>query len=372
MPYQRTGLGHAADGRPKFDLSKFNTEYFDRLRRRVMAAGERGIYTGVMLFQGFSVARKGVRRKKTPWSYHPLNGENNINGIDGDPDGDGEGYETHERRIAEVTRIQDAFVRKVVNTVNDLGNVIYEVGNECHGASTAWQYHVINLIQEYEGTKPEQHPTWMSYQYDGIAGRGTDEDLFQSPATAVSPRGSGKRSNYITDPPASRGDKIVIADTDHIAPTDLDRADWVWKIFTRGLHPIFMDDPPVPGAIEHPAFKDTGPGGPASRTRAAMGHTLAFARRMNLAAMHPTNEAGDCSTRYCLRNPGAEYLVYQPQTGPVDVLMRPGAYRYEWSDPVTGETVQTGRIEVAGQRSSLNPPAGGGSIVLYVKAFTLS
>ncbi|HEV3021321.1 MAG TPA: hypothetical protein VGX76_02595, partial [Pirellulales bacterium] len=59
LPYQRPGPGNAADGRPKFDLSLFEPSYFDRLRARVSAAHDEGIYVAVMLFQGFSIAGKG-------------------------------------------------------------------------------------------------------------------------------------------------------------------------------------------------------------------------------------------------------------------------------------------------------------------------
>ena len=37
-PWLRTGPGLATDGEPKFDLTKFNPEYFDRLRTRVHAS----------------------------------------------------------------------------------------------------------------------------------------------------------------------------------------------------------------------------------------------------------------------------------------------------------------------------------------------
>ncbi|UCD51730.1 MAG: hypothetical protein JSW27_03685, partial [Phycisphaerales bacterium] len=35
MAYERTGASQALDGRPKFDLTRFNQAYFDRLRQRV-------------------------------------------------------------------------------------------------------------------------------------------------------------------------------------------------------------------------------------------------------------------------------------------------------------------------------------------------
>jgi hypothetical protein len=52
VPWQRTGPGNALDGKPKFDLTRFNPDYFTRLRERVVAAGRRGMYVSVMLFEG--------------------------------------------------------------------------------------------------------------------------------------------------------------------------------------------------------------------------------------------------------------------------------------------------------------------------------
>jgi len=68
LPFERTGPGRAVDGRPKLDVTKFNQAFFDRLRSRVVAAGDRGMYVGVMLFQGFSVSRKSRSRRYTPWT----------------------------------------------------------------------------------------------------------------------------------------------------------------------------------------------------------------------------------------------------------------------------------------------------------------
>ena len=52
-PWARPGPGLAADGLPRFDLDTFDESYFARLRERVEAAGERGMYVSVMLFEGW-------------------------------------------------------------------------------------------------------------------------------------------------------------------------------------------------------------------------------------------------------------------------------------------------------------------------------
>jgi len=52
LPWKRTGPGTATDGGLKFDLTKFDQSYFDRLRTRVKALNDAGIYAGVYLFTG--------------------------------------------------------------------------------------------------------------------------------------------------------------------------------------------------------------------------------------------------------------------------------------------------------------------------------
>jgi hypothetical protein len=111
------------DGRPKFDLNQLDPDYFDRLRARAVATRERGIYVSVMLFEGWGLSFAS-------WDGHPLNARNNVQGIDGDPDGNGKGTETQALVVPEVTRIQEAYVRKVIDPVNDLDNVLFEIANE--------------------------------------------------------------------------------------------------------------------------------------------------------------------------------------------------------------------------------------------------
>ena len=88
--YKRTGPGEAIDGGPKFDLEQFNEDFFDRLRWRTIAVGKRGIYVGVMFFQGFSLDQRGKKQEGlNAFDGHPMHAANNVNGIDGDPDGSG-------------------------------------------------------------------------------------------------------------------------------------------------------------------------------------------------------------------------------------------------------------------------------------------
>lgn len=232
MPYLRTGPDQALDGGLKYNLKRFNPEYFKRLRSRVKAAGEKGIYVLIMLFQGFSLH---IRSNRNPWFGHPFNELNNINGVNGDMNHDGDGREFHSLSDPQITVLQERYVCKVIDTVNDLDNVLFEIGNECGAYATQWQYHMIRYIKEYESSKPKQHPVGMTAQIFG----GKNAELFESPADWISPNREG---GYRDNPPAANGTKVIISDTDHHGAKPYpERRVWVWKSFLRGHNPIFLD-----------------------------------------------------------------------------------------------------------------------------------
>jgi len=354
-PFERTGPGLALDGKPKFDLSKFDQTYFDRLRKRVEDANRRGIYVSIMLFQGFSVSQKNTKGAVdksigNQWEGHPFHKNNNINGIDGDLNGDNRGLETHTMsnapQIVRIRSYQEGYVKKVIDTVNDLDNVLYEIGNECHNGSTSWQYHMVNLIKDYENTKPKQHPVGMTFQWD-MQDKGTNQNLFQSPADWVSPAQENGQ-DYKNNPPLSDGIKVIIIDTDHLWGVG-GSVGWIWKSFTRGLNPIFMDP-----------YKDSGHGnlyGPKwDPERKAMGHTLSYAI--------PSKTI--CSTTFCLVNPGKEYLVFQPDSGSFTLRIEDGDYKFEWFDPNSGIVMKKGTLTTSTQTRSFSAPFAG-EAVLFLK-----
>lgn len=341
-PWKRTGPGQALDGRPKFDLGQFDPEYFDRLRQRVTAARDRGIYVSIMLFEGW-----GLQFDKEPWTRHPFNAANNTSGIDGDSNKDGKGLEVHRLEIPAVTAVQEAYVRKVIDTVNDLDNVLYEISNEDGGGTVAWQHHFIRLIQEYETKKGRRHPVGMTFRYRG----GTNAELFASPADWISPNPDG---GYRDDPPVADGRKVVLNDTDHLWGIG-GNGPWAWKSFLRGHNPLFMD--PLDDDAGHEAV------------RRALGQTRFWAERVNLAAMTPRDKLA--TSGYCLANPSgspAEYLVYLPKGEPVtvDLSGTAGDLEVEWFNPADGKTVAGEAVRGGEARTTLTPPLKGETL-LYLR-----
>jgi hypothetical protein len=392
LPWARTGPGDALDGKPKFDLTKFNSQYLDRLRTRVRAAGERGIYVSVMLFEGWGLSHANRRVPAADgWAYrsHPFHPDNNINGITGDLNGDGNVLEIHSLASGAINALQAAYIRKVVDTVNDLDNVLYEVINE--GGNQEWDWWVAKTVKDYERMKPKQHPV-------GITGHGGERiaTMLTSPADWISP---GSQDGYRDPAPVWEGRKVSLLDTDHIWGVGGNHG-WVWRSFLRGHNPIFMDPydgsilgerlaegvPPLrreailaspDQATTRTATEAQGQDALATEDKAKMaspqfellrrnlGYTRRYARKVNLAAMTPQGELA--STEFCLAEPGKEYLVYLPEGGEatVDLSAVSGSVAVEWFNPRSGDTTQGQGIS-GGQKCSFKPPFDGDA-VLYLR-----
>jgi Family of unknown function (DUF6298) len=350
LPWARRGPGLARDGKPKFDLTVFEDAFFERLRSRTAACRDRGIYASVMLFQGWSSEQKPfIPQGVNPWYSHPFNGDNNVNGINASsPDGEGRDW-LHSLREPEVTQLLEAYVRKTIETVNDLDNVMYEIANECDGTpeNVAWHYHMINFVHEVErASMPLQHPLLMT----GLWPRRDNAALFASPAEAVSPSGWYKRGDesWDSDPPV-REDKVILPDPDHIWGVG-GSPSWVWKTFTRGHNPIYMD-PWGYGHME-PRYDPDGD----DAVRRAMGQTRRLADRLDLGRTVPRPDLS--STGYVLANAGSDYVVYQPdpERFVVDLTNAPGRFDLTWWDPVEGCT--TDESVEGGTSVALAPPGG--------------
>jgi hypothetical protein len=347
QPWQRTGPGQGLDGKPKFDLRQFNQAYFDRLRSRVIAARDRGIYVSIMLFEDWIFMTK---RKEYPVEQHPFHKDNNVSSINGDPNGDGWGIEIHTLRAPEVLEVQKAYVRKVIETVNDLDNVLYEICNEGLRHTCEWQYEMVRFIKSVEAKMPKQHPVGMTSVGD------MNEDCLKSPADWTSLGTTGwdqLKDPWTSDPPAADGHKVCLLDTDHIGwkvfidDATFTRA-WVWKSFTRGHNTLLMEN----------LSDSTG----WIAGRAAMGHTRLLAERVNLATLVPHPESA--STGYCLAHPGREYLVYLPNGGEVtvDLSAVSGPLAVEWIHAADGTNRPADDV-AGGSRRSVKAPFAGDAVL---------
>jgi hypothetical protein len=350
QPWARTGPGQAADGKPRFDLTQFNERYFARLRQRVQSAAQRGIYVSVMLFEGHCLqfADEG-------WIFHPFHPENNVHGLTLD----WRDYYTLAK--AEVWELQSRYLRRVLDTVNDLDNVLYEICNEAGPYSTEWQYRVIRFVKEECRRRGKEHPVGMTFQYRG----GRNEDLFASPADWISPNPEG---GFRDNPPPNDGRKVVLNDTDHLWGEG-GNPGWVWKTFTRGHYPLFMDRIAelTQRVVSYSGSAPVDDIPHAEEIRRAMGATAQVAKRVALEKMLPLPEL--CSSGYCLSEPGRQYVIYIPEGKVVEVDLRDARGRLQsaWVDPVKG-TFENGPTAEGGQWARWELPRPAPLVLLLQQA----
>lgn len=153
-------------------------------------------------------------------------------------------------------------------------------------------------------------------------------------------------------------------DTDHVWGVG-GSPEWVWKVFMRGHNLLFMDPYDDPEWTPILAGQNVGVSDPQG-TRAAMGHTRTVSQRVHLARLKPASETA--STRYCLADPGVEYLVYQPKSSQDFTVKLPsGSYHYEWFDPSKGTTDKKGEIKSSGDPVEFHAPFSRDALLLLKK-----
>ena len=374
FPWQRTGPGLATDGKLKFDLTRFDQAYFDRLRARVQALNAAGIYAGVYFFTG-----EFLLRFRCATDGYPFSGHNNVNGVD-------DGYRGGLAATAvssvtmtapnAITNFQDAYVKKTIDTLNDLPNVLWIVSEEAPIKSTWWNSHLIALAREYEKGKRFQHPIGF-----GALEKPPDSLLFDSDADWVAPTAwvSPTRSCGSGTPAC----KVNVNDSDHSYfgmwnDTPQKNRNYAWQNFMTGNQVLFMDPYLVyyPRqrrnlclAPEHGIGRKPDPRW--ENFRANLGFIVRYSRKLNLANVMPSSSLS--STRFCLAQTppvGAEYLVYAPDGGPfkVDLSAMPASrtLEVEWFDPATGRTISRAPIAAASVSHSFNPPFSGDALLYLV------
>jgi len=344
LPYLRTGPGQALDGGAKFDLLQFNQNHFDQLRARVIEAAQRGVYVSVVLFQSLESSSK--KKQDKPWYRNPFNRDNNINNINGDPDGNGTGDEAYNLTIPAITSLQEAYLRKVVDTLNDLDNVLYELSGDGSLGNAAWQNYIITYLKNYQATKTTQHPVGVSYS----DGKEADE-IFAGPADWIIAYGADLK------PPVAEGGKVLFLEMN---PRMLNRSSSTagfWKAFTRGFNVIEKEfDSFSPSVSES--------------LHTTIAQLVAYSEIINLASMISSDAA--CSTHYCLVNPGNEYLIYLPSGNRlwIDLSTTQQDFLPTWFDPKSGQTIDGNPIR-GGAQTTIQASFRGPAMLHMVQTATL-
>jgi hypothetical protein len=168
-PFARTKEGKAGDGLGKYDLDKWNNEFFMRLHSFMKKAKENDVIVEVTLFSNSYTNEL--------FSLLPMAPQSNINGVGPD---NFQLYMT--KKDEELFKYQKKYVKKIVNELNKYPNFFFEICNEpvCFNPELTtpdevnkWQQSLIDYIRELESTLPIQHliavtECWKSFPGDEL------------------------------------------------------------------------------------------------------------------------------------------------------------------------------------------------------------
>jgi hypothetical protein len=319
VPYQRTGPGLAADGRPRFDLTKFNQAHFDYFRQVVEYARARGIVIQLSLFDfwhgsAWIAASNGDPQLEWGLKHDFYAAGNNINGL--------EVTNQHQwlNTNLPVFQYQKALVSKAIDSLGDLPNIIWEVANEAFPETVGfpWQIALANYITSYEQSKgftphlvmPRDIPN-----HENTPGYYLDPDVGATHSAMKS---------------AHSGNRPLVAnnDSDYEAYTPDYRRRMAWAILTAGGHLDFfhfamfkqvnLDSQDVTDGMRY------------------VGYTRKFLDDLdvNLAGMFPSDHL--VTNGWCYARNGDEYIIYLASGGSTTVANVPASHTATWFNPRNG------------------------------------
>jgi hypothetical protein len=139
-PWARSDTPGYANGGNKFDLTKWDAAYFQRLRDFVGHAAKRGVVVEMNLFCPFY--------EESMWKLSPQNAANNVNGVGAVPRTNVYTLDQHGGLLG----VHERMVEKIVTELKDFDNVYYEICNEPYfgGVTLEWQHHIADVIADTE------------------------------------------------------------------------------------------------------------------------------------------------------------------------------------------------------------------------------
>ncbi len=122
-----------ADGAPKWDLTRWDENYFSRLHEIAAEASRHEIVLELTLFCPMY--------NKEMWAINPMNARNNVNGF-----GNCDSLEVYTGKQAELLEIQIQLAQKLVKELVEFDNIYFEICNEPYfgGVTEPWQRKIID------------------------------------------------------------------------------------------------------------------------------------------------------------------------------------------------------------------------------------
>lgn len=361
----------AGDG-GKFDLDRWNPEFFRRYRGFLAKAAQRGIVVEVTLFSSYYADQQ--------WEISPLNPANNVNRLQPVTWKKAQTLENG----ALLLRYQGQYVRKLVREAADFDNVIFEIQNEPYidrplriplakppepppaqdrypktaavsdAASVAWQTRVAAWIASEEAALPHQHLIAENYSN------------FVAPVAKVIPGVSVINFHYAF--PAAvllnygLGKAIAYDESGFLGSDDAVYRRQAWNFMLAGGATFNNLD--YSFSVGHEDGSDLSakaPGGGSPALRKQLAVLAGFVASLPLRESKPDDAVVRRSSgaiAHVLSKPGHVYAMYLDGKGPgeLTLVLPAGRYQVRWLNPATGESPPAETFEHSGGEHMLKTP----------------
>ncbi|HTU92455.1 MAG TPA: cellulase family glycosylhydrolase [Gemmataceae bacterium] len=366
-PWARSDTPGGGDGGNKFDLTKWDADYFARLKDFVAEAGKRGIVVELSLFCTIYDDKL--------WAVNPMNAANNVQG-----DGKVGRLDVYALKDKALTAAQETLVRKLAAELKDCDNLYYEVCNEPYfgGVTRQWTDRIIAVLRDAEKSFPAPHLIAQN-----IA-NGSQKIEKPNPHVSIF------NFHYATPPDSvavnARLRKVIGDDeTGFRGTSDLPYRTEAWDFLLAGGGVYSNLD--YSFSCKHPggtAKVTTSPGGGGPRLRKQLQFLKEFMDGLDFVSMRPDNSVikggfitapltGNPpqakATARALVAPGRSYAIYVRggKHATLDVDVPAGKYRAEWINTKTGAVDKREDFQHNGGTKTLSSPPYQEDIALRIR-----
>ena len=344
-PWARDAGGAAVDGLAKYNLTHWDTNFWNRLKDACAYAQSKDIHLSIMLWDECGIETP-TSSSNHRWDWHPFNPLNNVNGLSlpTSPDCVPEFYSLTN---AKLKSLQELYVSKLISETSGYPNVNYEICNEYTGPWD-WEKYWIDYITarcsnivsvQRLGTFPSGY--WTDSNIDMVKMHWNTTSPSETNSNMISYYSKNRVINYDETPEVSG-----------ISFTDYRRM--LWASFVGGGH-VHLEN-----GINAGAALD------------AVLYAANFVRdnAVRFWEMSPNNSLVTSTpggSAYTLAKPGSEYVIYisGSGSGSMTVGLTPGIiYTAKAYNPSNGAYAD---LVVNGNTVSSIPPYSS-DIVVYIKA----
>lgn len=366
-PWARSDTPGAGDGGNKFDLTKWDADYFARLNAFIAEAGKRGIVVELSLFCTIYDDKL--------WAVNPMNAANNVQGA-----GKVGRLDVYTLKDKALTDAQEALVRKLAAELKNCDNLYFEVCNEPYfgGVTRQWTDRIVAVLRDAEKDLSAPH---LIAQNIANGSQKIDKP---------NPQVSIFNYHYATPPDSvavnARLRKVIGDDeTGFRGVSDLPYRTEAWDFLLAGGGVYSNLD--YSFSCKHPdgtAKVTTSPGGGGPALRKQLQILKQFMDGLDFVSMRPDNSilkgghitaplAGNPpeakATARALVAPGRDYAIYVHggTQATLDVALPTGKYRAEWINTKTGAVDKKEEFQHDGGTKRLASPAYQEDIALRVR-----